>query len=469
MDVQRTPEGKSSVRLQVTLPADAVAAAISAAVRVLAGRNRIPGFRPGKAPRPIVERVVGRAHLLEEATEILVERGYRDAVLQSDIVPLTSPKIDAQPVVEGEPYTFSALVPVPPEVELGDYRNFPFAPGFEEPDEAKVDAVIEDLRDSYATLTVVADRAAELGDYAIIAFAGYRADDGTAIEGAASERMPIVLGSERLIPGFEAQLVGAKVGDAVTVNVTFPDDYQEESLRGVAARFEVQIDDLRARIKPPLDDAFAAQVSNTATVADLRAEVRTRLQASAVDRGRHEFADRIVEYAIANATVEIPDALVEEEVDGLVDELARSIARQGMTFEQYLGAVGKGAADLRADLRERGEKRARTLLVLSAVAGAEQVTVPEALVDAEVERAQPQIQGQRKMQAYLASERGRRAIRASLRRSIVVERLVEDWFDAHPEAWPSWGPARPERDPALAAPAPAAPAAAKRAKGKGAK
>jgi trigger factor len=430
-----------------------VAAAIAQAVRHVAGHSRIPGFRPGKAPRSIVERFAGINRILDEATEILIERGYRDAIMKSDIVPLTSPKIDAKPIVEGEAYTFTALIPVPPEVKLGDYRGYTFEPTFEEPDEAKVEAVVNDLRDSYATLTPVTDRGAELGDYAIIAFDGYRSDNGLAIDGASSERMPIVIGSDRLIPGFEAQLVGAKVGDATTVEVTFPEDYQEAALQGVPARFDVVINDLRARVPPPLDDAFAAQVANVTDVAGLRAEILTRLKASAVDRGRHEFADKIVEFAMDGATVEIPDPLIEEEIDGLVDELARSIARQGLTFEQYLGAAGKSVEEIRAEMRERGERRAKTLLVLSSVAGAEGVEVPEELIDEEVERARPQTQGQRKLEAYLSSERGRRAIRASLRRSLVVERLVDEWFDAHPKAWPTWAPERPATPAAAKAPA----------------
>ena len=453
MEFTTTPAEKSTVRLEVTLAVADVAAAIAQAVRHVAGHSRIPGFRPGKAPRPIVERFAGKDRILDEATEILIERGYRDAIMKSDIVPLTSPKIDAKPIVEGEAYSFTAVIPVPPEVKLGDYRGYSFEPTFEEPDEAKVEAVINDLRDSYATLTPVTDRGAEMGDYAIIAFDGYRVDSGQAIDGASSERMPIVLGSDRLIPGFEAQLVGAKVGDATTVEVTFPEDYQEAALQGVPARFDVVINDLRARVPPPLDDAFAAQVANVADVAGLRAEILMRLKASAVDRGRHEFADKIVEFAMAGATVEIPDPLIEEEIDGLVDELARSIARQGLTFEQYLSAAGKSAAEIRGEMRERGERRAKTLLVLSAVAGAEGVDVPEELIDDEVERARPQTQGQRKLEAYLSSERGRRAIRASLRRSLVVERLVDEWFDAHPKAWPTWAPARPATTATAKAPA----------------
>jgi len=453
MEFTTTSAEKSTVRLEVTLAVADVAAAIAQAVRHVAGHSRIPGFRPGKAPRSIVERFAGINRILDEATEILIERGYRDAIVKSDIVPLTSPKIDAKPIVEGEPYTFTAVIPVPPEVQLGDYRGYTFEPTFEEPDEAKVEAVVNDLRDSYATLTPVTDRGAELGDYAIIAFDGYRADNSLAIDGASSERMPIVLGSDRLIPGFEAQLVGAKVGDATTVEVTFPEDYQEAALQGVPARFDVVINDLRARVPPPLDDAFAAQVANVTDVAGLRGEILTRLKASAVDRGRHEFADKIVEFAMDGATVEIPDPLIEEEIDGLVDELARSIARQGLTFEQYLGAAGKSVEEIRAEMRERGERRARTLLVLSAVAGAEGVEVPEELIDEEVERARPQTQGQRKLEAYLSSERGRRAIRASLRRSLVVERLVDEWFDAHPKVWPAWAPERPATPTAANAPA----------------
>ncbi len=434
------------------MPVDDVATAIGSAVRQVASRSRIPGFRPGKAPRSVVERFAGTAGILEEATEILIERGYRKAIVDSELLPLTSPTIEAQPVAEGVEYSFSATISVPPEVKLGDYREFKFSPNFEEPNEKRVEAVIDDLRDSYATLTPITDRGAVKGDYAIISFTGYRESDGSPIDGASSEKMPIVLGSERLIPGFEAQLAGAKLGDATTVSVTFPDDYQEESLRGVPARFEVVIQELRARIPPPLDDAFARQVANVEEVAGLRAEILTRLKASAADRGRHEFADKIVEYAMQNATVEIPDPLIDEEVDGLVDELARSTARQGLSFEQYLEAAGKSATEIRAELRDRGERRARTLLVLSAVAGAEGIQVPEELIDDEVRRAQPQVQGQRKLEAYLASERGRRAIRASLRRSLVVEKIVEDWFDGKPSAWPTWAPERPPRPANLAEP-----------------
>ena len=455
MKVTSSPGPKSSLRLDIVMPVDEVAAAISSAVRQVASRSRIPGFRPGKAPRQVVERFAGLAGILEEATEILIERGYRKAIMESETLPLTSPTIEAQPAVEGVEYSFSATISVPPEVKLGDYQKFTFTPTFEEPDAKKVDAVIDDLRDSYAVLTPVTDRGAAMGDYAIISFTGYRAKDDTPIDGAASEKMPIVLGSERLIPGFEAQLVGAKIGDAATVSVTFPDDYQEASLRGVPARFDVVIQELRARIPPPLDDAFAKQVANVENVEGLRAEILTRLKASAADRGRHDFADKIVEYAMENATVEIPDPLIEEEIDGLVDELARSIARQGLSFEQYLEAAGKSAEEIRAELRDRGERRARTLLVLSAVAGAEGIQVPEQLIDEEVRRAQPQVQGQRKLEAYLASERGRRAIRASLRRSLVVEKIVEDWFDANPGAWPAWGPERPPRPAASVALSPA--------------
>jgi len=450
MKVTSTPGPKSSLRLEIVMPVEEVASAITSAVRQVASRSRIPGFRPGKAPRQVVERFAGLSGILEEATEILIERGYRKAIMESETLPLTSPTIEAQPAVEGVEYSFSATISVPPEVKLGDYRKFKFSPTFEEPDAKKVEAVIDDLRDSYAVLTPVTDRGAAMGDYAIISFTGYREKENTPIDGASSEKMPIVLGSERLIPGFEAQLVGAKIGDAATVSVTFPDDYQEESLRGVPARFDVVIQELRTRIPPPLDDAFAKQVANVENVEGLRAEILTRLKASAVDRGRHEFADKVVEYAMENATVDIPDPLIEEEIDGLVDELARSIARQGLSFEQYLEAAGKRADEIRAELRDRGERRARTLLVLSAVAGEEGIQVPEELIDDEVRRAQPQVQGQRKLEAYLASERGRRAIRASLRRSLVVEKIVEDWFDANPSAWPNWGPARPPR-PVLSA------------------
>jgi trigger factor len=431
MQITRTPAPKSTVRLEIELPPERLDRALDAAVRTLARRTRIPGFRPGKAPRPVLERHLGPGVVLDEAVEHLMEDAYREALLQESILPLANADVELVQAEEGKPLIFKATVPVRPEVTLGDYRNFNFKPEIETIDDARVDKVIEELRDQNATLAPVEDRGAKDGDYAVISFVGTR--DGQPFEGGTSERMPLILGQERLIPGFEANLIGKKVGDTTEFDITFPDDYPEASLAGQVAHFSVEMRELREKILPDLDEDFLASLGEFESLDALRADIRRRLESNALDRARHQFADRIIEYAVANATVELPDALVDQEVEVMHDEFKGSLARQGITEEAYLKALDKTAADLHADFRPNAEKRAKTLLVLSKVADTEGVEVPEADIEAEVAQGRERYAGDARLTAYFDSERGRSFIRSTLRRSRVVERLIDEWLAAHPE------------------------------------
>ncbi len=243
----------------------------------------------------------------------------------------------------------------------------------------------------------------------------------------------IVVGDDRLIPGFEDHLEGLRPGERVEFDITFPDDYAEESLRGAQAHFDVTVKELREKILPAADDELARSMGEYEDLAALRAEIQHRLERNALDRARHGFADRIIDYAVKNATVEIPDLLVDEEVEVMHDELKASLARQGITEEAYLKAADKTSEALHADLRPGAQERARTLLVLGRVADAEGLEISEAEVAAEAAQARARYAQQPKLQAYFDSERARTAIRSSLRRSRVVERLIDEWLAAHPE------------------------------------
>jgi len=245
--------------------------------------------------------------------------------------------------------------------------------------------------------------------------------------------MPLILGQERLIPGFEANLLGKRVGETTEFDITFPDDYGEPTLAGKPAHFSVELKELREKILPDLDDDFLASMGDFDSLESLRADIRRRLEASALDRARHQFSDRIIEYAVANATVELPEVLIDQEVEVMHDEFKGSLARQGIAEEAYLKAVEKTTDDLHKDLRPNAEKRAKTLLVLSKVADAEGMDIPDADVESEVERGRERYAGDQRLVAYFDSERGRSFIRRTLRRSRVVERLVDDWLAAHPE------------------------------------
>jgi trigger factor len=435
MHVTTTPAEKSSLKVEVELPVDRVARAVADATRRLGQRTRVAGFRPGKAPRGMLERVLGEGAVWEEAVETLVDQSYREWLTSTAddpaIVVIGRPEIDLVEAEEGKPLRYTALVPLRPEVQLGDYVNYPFAPEIEEIDDAKVDRVVDELRDQQATLGPVEDRPAQKGDWAVIGFAGTR--DGEPFEGGTAERMPLVIGEERLIPGFEEHLVGLRTGESAEFDVTFPDDYQEESLRGAAVHFAVDVKELREKIMPPADDEFARSMGDFADLAALRAEIRARLERNALDRARHGFADRIIEYAVKNATVDLPDILVEEEVEVMHDELKSALARQGITEEQYASATGKTAEELHAEFRPGAEERAKTLLVLGEIASREGVDVPDRDIIDEIIRAKARYAGQPKLVDYFDTPRAQAAIRSSLRRSRVVEMLIDRWLAAHPE------------------------------------
>ncbi|HEX7949943.1 MAG TPA: trigger factor [Candidatus Limnocylindrales bacterium] len=431
MTVTVSPAPRSSVALRVELPPERLDTAIAEAVRHLAQRTKIPGFRPGKAPRPIVERVVGREAVLDEAMDHLVNRAIRDALVEHDILPLTDASVDVEQRIEGQPVIFTATVQVRPEVKLGDYRAFNFGPEIEAIDDAKIDHVIEELRDQNANLVAVEDRGAKAGDYAVIGYVGTRG--GVPFDGGSAERMPLILGQERLIPGFEAHVMGLRPGESTEFDITFPDDYAATELAGKPAHFAVELRELREKVQPVADDEFARSLGDFADLAALREEIGKRLRRNALDGARHAFADKIIEYATANATLELPDILVDQEVEIMHDEFRSSLARQGITEAAYLKVVDKTEADLDADFRPQAEKRVKVLLVLSKVAEAEGVTIGDADVEAEVAKARERYAADKKTVAYFESDRGRSFIRSTLRRSRVVETLIDAWLAAHPE------------------------------------
>ncbi|MDP2350806.1 MAG: trigger factor [Chloroflexota bacterium] len=430
MNVTATPAPKSSILLEIEVPADRLDRSIRDAVGRLSRRTRVAGFRPGKAPRPILERVLGPTAIVDEAVDTLVQTAYRDAVIEQGIVPLTNADVEIVEAEEGKALRFKATIQVRPEVTLGDYANFNFRPEIETVDDPKVDKVIDELRDQNATLSAVEDRPAKDGDWAIIGFDGTR--DGVPFDGGKTERMPLVIGQDRLIPGFEAHIVGLRPGEATDFDITFPDDYAEPTLAGQVAHFTVDLKELREKILPAADDEFAQAMGAFETLEALKADIAMRLRRNALDRARHEFSDKIIEYAVANATIDLPDVLVDQEIEVMHDEFRTTLARQGIAEPAYLKATGQTDADLHAEFRPRAEQRTKVLLVLSKVADTEGVEVVEAEIEAQVDLARNRYKDQKTVR-YFESERGRNFIRSTLRRTRTVEDLVDRWLAAHPE------------------------------------
>jgi len=431
MQITTTPAAKSTVLVEVEIPAERLTQAVGEATRALSRRTKVPGFRPGKAPRGVLDAVLGHGAVLEEAVDRLVQAAYRDALIEKEILPLSNAAVEIVQAEEGKALIFKATVAVRPDVQLGDYRNFNFRPVIESTDAPKIDKVIAELRDQNASLSPVEERGARKGDYAVIKYEGTR--DGVPFEGGAAERMPLIIGEDRLIPGFEDELVGLTVGATKGFDITFPADYGEESLAGRQAHFEVELRELREKILPDEDDDFARSMGDFSDLANLREEVAKRLERNALDKARHVFSEQIIDYAVANATIDLPDVLVEQEVEVMHDEFRNAMARQGISEEAYAKVSGKSHEELHAGFRPDAEKRVKVLLVLSRIAEAEKLTIDETEVDAEIARGRERYAGDAKLAKTFESDRGRNYIRSTLRRSRVVEKLVDDWLAAHPE------------------------------------
>ncbi|MDQ3448529.1 MAG: trigger factor [Chloroflexota bacterium] len=439
MKFNATPADRSTVLLEVELPGDRVKRSIDVSVRHIGQRHRVPGFRPGRIPRPMLERALGIHRddpdapdpIYDDAKEHLFESSVIEALRESELDVLAIPAPQWTSFHEQDGAAYRVTLPVRPAVKLGAYTGYPFTIEVEEIDEAKVEAVVEELRDQQASLVPVEGRGAQDGDYAVVGFEGRR--DGALIEGAQSERFPLIIGKERMIPGFEAQLVGLREDDEKVFSVTFPEDYGQAELAGQEVEFTIVMRELREKQPPALDDDFARSLGGYADLATLRTEIERRLERSARDRARHAFADHVIEFATANATLDVPELLVEREMDVMIDELKVRLAEQRIGFEEYQKATERDEAAIRAEYREQAEKRVTVLLVLGAIADAEGVEVPDGAVEAEIERGRQSAESNPRLVEYLESERGRSYLRSQLRRTQVVESLIDKYIAEHPE------------------------------------
>jgi trigger factor len=440
--------------LEIEVPPDEVARHFATAYRHVAERTKVPGFRPGKAPRQVIDRFVGRGSVLAEAIDHLVSDSYGAALDQTDVIPIDNPDVDIDPasVVEGQPVSYTATVPVRPDVELGAYTDYAFGLEVPEVTDEQVEQVIGELREQQATLRPVDGRSAAEGDIASVKFTG--TIDGEPFEGGSADRLPVVIGEDRMIPGWEQQLVGMDMGASKGFDITFPDDYRVEELRGKEAHFEVELLDLREKLLPDVTDDFVQSVGDMQTVDELRAEIRDAMVKRADAEARHTFGDRIIDYAVTNASVELPEVMVTNEVEIMRDELQSRLAQQRIGLEQYLALSKQTPEELTVELREPATRRVKTLLVLSAIAEKEGIDATDEQIDAEIAEQLARYGEDAKLREYLSSRRGRSYLRMTLRNRTLVDTLVDRALgtDAAAAETPEPEPA-PESEPE---PAPAA-------------
>jgi trigger factor len=360
---------ESRVRVQAEVPAEEVERRVAEAAKQLGRQMRVPGFRQGKVPAPVVIRRLGREAVLDEALRRALGRWYADAIEEAGISPVGEPELDMGELPgEGQPLSFSIEIGVRPSAKLGQYKGLEV--GRREPavEEGQIDEELERLRERVATLETVERPAAE-GDHVVIDYVG--SVDGEPFEGGTGRDQLLELGAGRLIPGFEEQLSGAAAGETRTVEVTFPEDYPASELAGRSAQFEVTVSEVKAKRLPEVDDEFAAEAGGFDTLAELREDIASRLRDAEQRTIEREFEQAVLDAAVAESEVEVPDKLVHARAHELLDDTLSALARQGISKESYLKIVGKDEEALAHEAEPEAERALRREAVLAAIVEAE--------------------------------------------------------------------------------------------------
>ena len=374
---------ENEATLKITAPAAEVNAGYKKAVQKIADQANIPGFRKGKAPRAIIEMHYGKEAVKQEAFEIVANKAYSEALDQEKLIPVSDPKVEESTFEEGKDMELTIKVTLKPEPELGEYKGLHVEKKEVEVTDEQVDAQIKDMMGRDAKMVVAEEGAViEKGDFAIIDFAG--TVDGEPFSGGEGKGYPLEVGSNSFIPGFEDQLVGLTKGDSTDVEVTFPEDYFVKDLAGKEAIFKVNIQDVKRKELPELNDEYVASKTDFKTVEELRANYKERMQKAAEANAKAEYEHELIDLAVANAKFSVPEIMIEDKISQMVDEMKMSLESRKMSLDMYMQYTGLDMAKIRENQRPVAEENVKTDLVLDAIAKAEDIQVDMADVDAEI-------------------------------------------------------------------------------------
>ena len=369
-------------KLTVEVAAEDVEKALQAAYLKQRKQINIPGFRKGKVPRQMIEKMYGPEVFYDEAANNMIPDAYAKAYDESELDIVSQPKIEVVQMEKGKPFIFTAEVATKPEVTLGDYKGLKVDKVSTRVTQKEVDEEIEKERERNARTLEVTDRAVQDKDEVTLDFEGFV--DGVAFEGGKGEDYPLTIGSGSFIPGFEEQLIGAEIDKEVEVNVTFPKEYHSEELAGKDATFKCTVHTIKAKELPELDDEFASEVSECETMDAYRAEVKKNIKERKERTGKEKKENQAVDQAIENAQMDIPEAMIEFQVRQMADDFARRIQQQGLTVEQYFQFTGMTAEKMMEEMRPQAEKSIKTRLVLEAIVKAENIEVSDERVEEEL-------------------------------------------------------------------------------------
>lgn len=366
---------KNIVKFEITVEANKFQDAIKRAYNKNVKTFNVPGFRKGKVPMAIVKKYYGVGVLMEDAVNFAIEGSYSKVLEENNITPVDYPNIDIVTAEEGKDFVYTAEVTVYPEVELGEYKGLKVEKPSYEVTEEEVNLKLKEMQEKNARIETKEDGEVATGDTAVIDFKGFI--DDVAFEGGEGKDYSLEIGSGTFIDNFEDQLVGAKAGDKVEVNVTFPENYGREELNNKKAKFEVLVKEIKVKELPEIDDEFATETSEFETLADLKADITKKLEVANAERADREFEEAVLKAVTENAKVEIPAVMVEKEIDSMVKNLEQRLQYQGLTLDQYFELTGTDAAKMRDYMKENAEVKVKTDLVLEAIEKAENIEATE--------------------------------------------------------------------------------------------
>lgn len=413
------------VKFEVKVEAEKFDSALTRAYKKNVKNFNVPGFRKGKVPMNVVKKYYGIEVLLEDAVNFAIEGSYSEVLKENNIVPVDYPKIDVVEVGEGKDFVYTAEVTVYPEVELGEYKGLSIEKKTYEVTEEEVSKKLKEMQEKNARVESKEEGTVENGNIAVIDFKGYV--DGEAFQGGEGKDYSLEIGSKTFIDTFEEQLVGAKVNDTVEVNVTFPENYGKEELNGKPAKFEVTIKEIKVKELPELDDEFAKETSEFDTIADLKADVTKKLEEANTERAEREFEEAVITAVSGNAKVEIPEVMVEKEVDKMVQNLQQRLQYQGLTLEQYFQFTGTDEEKMREYMRANAQTKVKVDLVLEAIEKAENIEATEEEIrEKAVEVAKMYSASEDEKMVDLLMQSQQAALRADVITNKTIKLLIEN-------------------------------------------
>lgn len=419
MNVQVENLEKNMAKLTVEVPAEELEKALQAAYMKEKNKISVPGFRKGKVPRHMIEKMYGVGVFYEEAANILIQNNYAQAMEESKADIVSRPVIDVVQIEAGKPFIFTAEVAVRPEVKLGKYKGVQVTKVDTTVTDEEVDNALETERQKNSRMVTVTDRAAAMGDTAVIDYEG--SVDGVPFEGGKAENHSLELGSHSFIDTFEDQIVGHNAGDEFDVNVTFPAEYHAADLAGKAAVFKVKVNEIKVKEVPELDDDFAQDVSEFDTLAEYKEEVRKNLTTEKENEAKRTKEDEAIAKIIEKSEMDIPEAMIETQCENMLNDFANRIAQSGLSMEQYMQFSGMTIDKLKEQVRPEAEMRIKSSLVLEQIAKEENIEISDEEVDAEIEK----MAAQYGMEADKLKEYMGESEKTSMKRDLAVTKAVD--------------------------------------------